>query len=179
MLREYHTVAVGADMEDRKLLKLIYTLFLGVLVALFVGVGINTFYPGPKQPEYPVALNSWSKEPTPEQIAQQKVWDKRMADHNRQMKPYNRNVSIIALSIAVVLLVISVVLHDRIKLMSDGVLVGGLLTLLYSIGRGFASEDSRYVFAAITVGLVIVLYTGYRQFIKIEATTTAHKQSDF
>lgn len=153
-------------MEDRGILKLVYTLFLGVLLALFVGVGINTFYPGPKQPEYPTALNTIGKEPSTEQLKVEKAWNQKMAEHDKQMKPYNRNVSMIALGAAVCLLVASIMLEKHIKLLSDGILVGGLLSLLYSIGRGFASEDSKYVFIAISAGLVIVLYTGYRQFIQ-------------
>lgn len=152
-------------MDDSRLLKVVYTLFLGVILALFVGVGINTFYPGPKSPEYPVALNYYNKEPTPEQIRLEKAWNQEMATHNQQMKPYNRNVSMIALGAAISLLVISLLLEKTIKLLSDGLLIGGLLTLLYGIGRGFASEDSKYVFMALSVGLVIVLFMGYKKFI--------------
>ena len=36
------------------ILKIIYTLFLALLVALFVGLGIDAFYPGPVMPEEPV-----------------------------------------------------------------------------------------------------------------------------
>ena len=153
-------------MEEHKLLKLVYTFFLGILIALFVGVGINTFYPAPKAPEFPTALNTLGKEPTDQDIKLQQQWDKQMAAHNKQLKPYNRNVSIIALSAAVILLVVSIVLEKRISILSEGTLIGGLLTLLYSIGRGFASEESKYVFVAVTVGLIVVAYTGYQRFIR-------------
>ncbi|QQS18821.1 hypothetical protein IPL68_02020 [Candidatus Saccharibacteria bacterium] len=43
-------------------------------------------------------------------------------------------------------------------------MLGGLFTLIYSIGRGFASQNSKYVFIAITVGLALVIYLGYRRF---------------
>ena len=39
------------------ILKLFYTLFLGLLVALFVGLGIDAFYEGPQAPDYPSVLN--------------------------------------------------------------------------------------------------------------------------
>lgn len=151
-------------MEDRRLLRLVYTFFLGILIALFVGVGINTFYPGPKQPQYPTALNTLGKEPTEQEIKIQQQWDKQMAAHEKELKPYNRNVSMIALGAAVLLLVVSVVLEKRIHILSEGTLVGGLFTLLYSIGRGFASQESKLVFAAVTIGLIIVLFVGYHQF---------------
>ena len=37
-------------------LKFIYSIFIGVLFATLVGVGIAAFYPEPKPPEYPSAL---------------------------------------------------------------------------------------------------------------------------
>ena len=151
-------------MEERRGLRLIYTVFLGVLIALFVGLGINTFYPGPTQPTFPTELNTIGKEPSEQQIRLQSEWDKQMAAHNERMKPYNRNVAIIALVTAVTLLVISIVLDRRIKPLGEGLLIGGLLTLLYSIGRGFASEESRFVFVAVTISLIVVLYVGYHQF---------------
>lgn len=161
-------------MEDRKLLKLVYALFLGVLLALFVGVGINTLYTEPKLPEYPATLNGYyGKEPTAEQMRLQQQWDKDIAAHNKKMQPYNRNVSMLALGAAVGFLIISVLFEKHIKVLSDGTLIGGLLTLLYSIGRGFASENSKFLFITISVGLMIVTYIGYRQFIRSDAAPAA------
>jgi hypothetical protein len=58
------------------------------------------------------------------------------------------------------------IFEDKIKIMADGVMLGGLFTLLYSLGRGFASESSKYVFAVTTMGLAIVLYLGYHRFVR-------------
>jgi len=153
-------------MEDNKILKLVYTFFLGLLLAIFVGVGINTFYAGPKAPEYPVELNTYGKEPSSEQVVRQREFDKKVEQHDKEMKPYNRNVSIVALSAAVIFLILSIVFEKKIRIIADGVMLGGLFTLLYSLGRGFASENSKYVFVTITVGLAIVLYLGYHRFVK-------------
>ena len=101
-------------MEGNPILRLIYTFFLGLLLAIFVGIGTNTFYPGPPVPEYPVELNTYGKEPTPEQAARQRQFDRQMAEHQRQMKPYNRNVSIITLITAIILLIISLVFEERV-----------------------------------------------------------------
>ena len=152
--------------EDNKILKLVYTFFLGLLIAIFIGVGINTFYPGPKAPEFPVVLNTLSKEPTTDELATQRAFDIKMEQHNKDMRPYNRNVSIIAFIAAVVLRAVSLVYENKIKVMADGVMLGGLFVLLYSLGRGFASENSKYVFIVVTVGLVTVLYLGYHRFVK-------------
>jgi hypothetical protein len=156
-------------MQDNNLLKLIYTFFLGIFLAIFVGVGINTFYPGPKSPEFPTALNTYGKEPelTNDQIKIQKDWDQTMAQHNQDMKPYNRNVSMLTLAAAVIFLVVSIAYEKKIKIIADGIMLGGLFTLLYSLGRGFASENSKYVFAVVSVGLAIILFLGYHRFVRI------------
>lgn len=153
-------------MEQNVLLKFIYTFFLGLLLALFVGVGVSTFYPGPTAPEYSVGLNTYGKEISPAQEAKQRAFDKKEQQYNKDMKPYNRNVSIITLVAAVILLTVSMLFEKRMKVIADGVMLGGLFTLIYSVGRGFASENSKYVFVAITIGLAIVLYLGYHRFVK-------------
>lgn len=162
-------------MEDNKILKLVYTFFLGLLLAIFVGVGINTFYPSPPAPKYPIELNYYGKEPTKAQEDSQKRYDIKMQAHEEKMKPYNRNVSVITLVAAVLFLVVSIVYEKRIKIISDGIMLGGLFTLMYSIGRGFASEDSKYVFIVVTVGLIVVLYLGYHRFVAPHENQPAKK----
>ena len=153
-------------MEDNKILRLIYTIFVGVLIAIFIGVGINTFYTPPKAPEPPVELTNVNKEPTSEEKAKEQEFEKQNRAYMEQMKPYNRNVSIVTLVAAVVLMGSSLLLQKRIKLIADGVMLGGLFTLFYSLGRGFASENNRYVFLATTVGLAFTIYLGYSRFVK-------------
>jgi len=155
-------------MEDNKVLKLVYTFFVGILIAFFVGVSVNTFYTPPVQPKYPTELNiSTGKEPTTEQVKSQQNFDRQMqAFNDKQMNPYNRNVSVITLSAAVILLALSIVFEKKLKVIADGVMLGGLFTLFYSLGRGLASQNSKYVFAMVSIGLVVVLFLGYHRFVK-------------
>lgn len=155
-------------MEDNKVSKLVYTFFLGVLIAFFVGIGINTFYQPPEPPKFPVELNyNAGKDQEEKQILLQKNYDRKKEDFNKnKMNPYNRNVSIITLTSAVTLLALSIVFEKKMKLIADGVMLGGLFTLLYSLGRGLASQYSKYVFAMVSIGLAVVLYLGYHRFVK-------------
>jgi hypothetical protein len=153
-------------MEESKVLRLIYTFFVGIFLALFVGVGINTFYEPPAPPKYPIELNTLGKEPTAAQITVQREFDRKNEKYQEVLKPYNRNVSVMTLAAAVALLVGSVLTQKRIRLLADGIMLGGLFTLLYSIGRGFASDNSKYVFGIVTVGLIIVLYLGYYRLVR-------------
>jgi hypothetical protein len=150
------------------ILKLIYTLFLALLVALFVGLGIDAFYPGPKMPNYPVELDATKPgcEETVEQKTAREDFNRDQTDFMEKSKPYNRNVSIISIAAAIVILVASLTLLSKIKMIADGILLGGVFTTAYSIIRGLMSEDSRFRFVIVTAGLIIALILGYIKFIK-------------
>ena len=84
---------------------------------------------------------------------------------------------IIALVAAIVLLAGSLAL-ERLpnKVLVNGVLLGGLFTLLYSVIRGFASEDSKMTFIAVSIGLAIAIYLGYHRFsLRAEARRVKEK----
>ena len=150
------------------MLKILYTLFLGLLIALFVGLGIDAFYPGPKAPDYPIALDT--TKPGCEEDAQTQAarlkYDQDMKNFNDASKPYSRNVSMMSLAFAIVIMIASLALFSKIKMMADGILLGGVFTTVYSIIRGLMSEDSRFRFLIVTVGLLIALVLGYLKFIR-------------
>lgn len=156
--------------DENKVLKIVYTFFLGLLLAIFVGVGINTFYEGPKPPEWPTSLSTPAKDPEAAPSRDETQYYEAQQAYDKAIKPYNRNVSTIALSAAVILVVVSLVFEKRIKIIADGVMLGGLFTLIYSIIRSFVSEDTKYIFVVVTVGLVLVLYLGYHRFVRSQAS---------
>lgn len=150
------------------LLKLIYTLFLGLLVALFVGLGIDAFYVGPKMPDYPTELNLQKPDcgNLEQTRALQTDYDQKQKKFNEDSKVYNRNVAIVSLAAAIIIMLASFAFLSKIKMIADGILLGGVFTTAYSIIRGLMSEDSRFRFLIVTVGLVIALVLGYLKFIK-------------
>lgn len=154
-------------MEDN-ILKVIYTFFLGLLLALFVGMGISTFYPAPSEPESPVGLYETqptdSKTISEEQAAADRRYQEQWQEYNEKMQVYNRDVSILSLIISVLLLVLAFTLERRNTILSNGLLLGGVFTLAYAIIRGIMSENTQYRFIAISVALAIVVYLGYRRF---------------
>lgn len=148
---------------DDNILKIVYTFFLGIFIALFIGLGISTFYEGPLQPEYPSEV---SMEKTPQTVPTeaQLRYETDMKQYQVDYQSYSRNVSIIALASSVLLLVVSFILVGRNKVMTNGIMLGGLFTLVYAIIRAGMSEDTKYTFVAVTVGLAVVIYLGYRRF---------------
>lgn len=151
------------------IIKLVYTLFLALLIALFIGLGIDAFYPGPTPPEYPIEIENikpTSEEETRELNENQKKFNQEQKVYFDESKSYNRNVSMISLAASIIVLVASLTLLSKIKMIADGILLGGVFTAAYSIIRGLMSNDSRFRFLIVTVGLIIALVLGYIKFIK-------------
>lgn len=156
------------------LIKYVYIVFIGLLLAAFVGVGIAAFYKGPKVPEYPVSLKYPEFEQTrdvPATISAQRRAD--MEENDAKQKEfqtknqeYDRNVSVISLVAAVIMLVLSLTSFKQILVIADGVLLGGVLTLGYSIVRGFGSNDDIFRFLVVSAGLVVAMVLGYVKFVR-------------
>jgi hypothetical protein len=169
-------------MEHNTLFKLIYTFILGVVLALFLGVGVSAFYEPPKEPEYPIIASAYKESVTPtaeskSDIEKQQQFEKEMRAYQEVRQGYERNVSVILLILAIITIAIGLVFSRQIGFLSDGILLGGLFTLVHSLIRGFAAEDTKYLFAAASVAVVVILYLGYRRFGR-DAKNTTKDRSD-
>ncbi|MDD5416089.1 MAG: hypothetical protein PHE48_03760 [Candidatus Daviesbacteria bacterium] len=161
------------------ILKFVYIIFIGILLAAFVGVGIAAFYPGPKSPEPPLSIKYCPPKDvvSPEVKQEQEKFDAEEKIFMEKDKIYNRNVSIISLAAAITILIISLTFAKAILVIADGMLLGGVLTLIYSIVRGFASEDAKFRFLVVSIGLVIALFLGYLKFIKSQIEEAGNKKA--
>jgi len=150
------------------MIKPIYTLFLALLVSLFVGLGIDTFYPGPESPLYPLELDQVRQgcQETIEQQTLRAEFNEAQEKFMEESKPYNRNVSIFSLVASIIILVLSLTLLVKIKMIADGILLGGVFITAYGIIRGLMTEDSQFRFLIVTIGLIIALVLGYIKFIR-------------
>ncbi len=150
------------------MIKFIYTLFLALLIALFVGLGVDTFYPGPEAPKYPLELDQIKQgcEETLEQQTLRKEFNQAQEKFMEESKPYNRDASIILLVASIIILISSLTLLAKIKMIADGILLGGVFTTVYGIIRGLMSESSQFRFSIVAIGLIIALVLGYIKFIR-------------
>ncbi len=154
-------------------LKVVYTIFIGLLLAIFVGVGIAAFYPGPQPPEIPLLLKLYNLPTEPisdttistQLEEEQKAFDDALKIFMEKFEKYNRNVSIISLIAAILILIISLTFFRKILIIADGLLLGGVITLLYSVARVFGSGDDKLRFVVVSVGLAVSLILGYLKFI--------------
>ena len=154
------------------LIKYVYIVFLGLILATFVGVGIAAFYKGPVYPETPVSLKyarpypeATTATPSAEYIKEQEVFDQKSKDYQEKLSKYSQNVSVISLVFAVLMMVISLTLFKKILVIADGLLLGGVLTLAYSIVRGFGSNDDIFRFLMVGAGLITAMALGYLKFV--------------
>ena len=141
-------------------------------MAVFVGVGIAAFYPEPKYPEPPVAVKYCSPDidkatgMSAESKAEIEKYDKEEKDFQIKSKKYNRDVSIIALIASILIVIASLTFFKKILLIADGLLFGGVLALLYSVIRGFGTDDNIFRFIVVSIGLSVSLFLGYVKFIQ-------------
>ncbi len=159
------------------MIKYIYTFFIGLLMATFIGVGIAAFYEAPKSPELSIEDTIPLKTQT-NPLASQSAEEIRLErersikqetayrEYQTKNRLYNRNVSVITTAASVLLLIISLTMLKKLDLLSDGLLLGGLFTQLYSITRGFESQDNKFRFVVVTIGLITSLAVGYLKFIR-------------
>ncbi len=153
-------------MNETKFLKTIYTFFLGLLLSVFIGFGVATFYPKPETPAFPepaIFSDGADDDEFQREVQEyEQVYDR----YQSKLQDYHQNVSIITLILAVGLVSISLVFNNRLKVIADGVLLGGLFTLIYSVGRSFAAENAAHSFVMLTIALAVVLFLGYTRFVK-------------
>ena len=153
------------------ILKIIYSIFIGVLFAVLVGVGIAAFYPEPKPPEYPSALKipreGGLNQPVFNELkGEQEEYDRLEKAFRQNLEIYNRNVSIIAIVASIITLVVSLTLFKKLFLIADGLLLGGVLTILYSIIRGFGSGNNKFQFIIVSISFIVALILGYIKLAK-------------
>ena len=143
------------------MIRYIYTFFVGLFLAIFVGMGIAVFYPAPKAPEAPIW---YDKQLTTQELKAQQQYDIKQKAYNKELWRYNRNVSMIVLVCAIIILAISLLLTEKLGVLADGILLGGIFTLVYGIGRGMATDSNKYRFLVAGLGLAMTLGLGYIKF---------------
>jgi hypothetical protein len=137
-------------------LQLIYSFFLGLVVVGFVWIGLDTFYP---RPEYPG--NGFDRPPDPAAESAYRLATER----------WNLTTSIILLVVATVILLIAVLGAAGMAVLSNGLLLGGVFTMLYAVGQSVSSEQSVARFVVITLALLVTIGVGWLKFVRRSSGT--------
>jgi hypothetical protein len=125
---------------ENKALRIVFPVFLGVLLALLIGFGLQAVYPQPESP------SPGYEAPYETYIA--------------SLQAYERVAAAILSGLAAVLLVAGSLLPARASALADGLLLGGAFTLIYAAARGSGAGPglaAAPAFGAVGAGLVLAL----------------------
>jgi len=162
-------------------LQTIFGFFLGLMVTSFVGVGVYTFYPSPERVsrDRSVPLERQqqeirnSKAPndlTPEDRAKiqdlQKELNKIQDESRAASATWGRRTSIILIALATLAMAVSLLRAVQLPVISNGLLLGGVFTMIYGVGWIIVTDTSTARFFVMTVALAITLGLGYVRFVR-------------
>jgi hypothetical protein len=175
-------------------LQTIFSFFLGLMVVAVVGVGVNTFYPEPAdvhqaeqqelwremeavQPKTmaPVELDAETQAKLAALQARQNELQDRIA---AEREGWARNTSIVLVLFATVVMSVSLVRNDQLRVLSNGLLLGGLFTMVYGAGWVVFSGHSIARFFVVLFALAVTVGLGWLKFVRYRAQPSAAASSD-
>jgi uncharacterized protein HemX len=174
--------------RQRYALQTIFSFFLGLMVLAFIGVGVNTFYQSPmdrvqpKLDEYSRQIDSLMVKTEGRSLdaTNQAKMDRLSAQRNdlersiqSEMKDWARTTSIILVIFATLVMSVSLIRSEQLRVLSNGLLLGGLFTMLYGIGWVIFSGNSTARFAVMAFALVVAIGLGYLKFVRQRAEKAA------
>jgi hypothetical protein len=168
-------------------LRTIFSFFLGLMFTAFAGVGVYTFYPPSEEFNTQIRdLNRQEEiirdsrpadqltEEDRAQIQELNVRRYELQDAREEAeKPWARNTSIILMVTATLAMVVSLVRASQLPVISNGLLLGGVFTMLYAVGWIIATDSSFARFGVMAVALLITLALGYIRFVQGGKTTAS------
>lgn len=175
---------MAAEAKRGDALQLIFSFFLGLLLVVLIGAGVWTFYPQPYSQNTPEGQKlqdlyrqresiDMKTGPVARTPAQQAEWDRldkqiRAIEKKRDalQSTWAINTSIVLITFATALMAISLFLPEHLRVFSNGVLLGGLFTVLYGTAWSFAGGNSRARFFVILVAVVLAIAFGYLRFVR-------------
>lgn len=172
---------MAAD-KQRDMLQTIFSFFLGLMILAFIGVGVNTFLPEPYQRhsneqeelfEQQMRIDRTRGKDGELAPAQQAEYDRiqdRIDELNDRIeaerKVWARDTSIVLIAFATLVMAISLVRSEQLKLLSNGLLLGGLFTMIYGTGWSIFSGDDYVRFGVIAAALLVSVALGYLKFVR-------------
>lgn len=170
-------------------LQLIYSAFLGVMFAAFIGIGVWTLYPSPSggnayydysSPEIrameaqrnALAQTDW-QDMTPAEQDRLVALDMKIQEaYNELYSPteqWSINTSIILIALAAVGMALSLIQSERALVLSNGVLLGGIFTMAYGTGWAITNSTSVARFWVVAAATLATVVLGYLRLVRVRA----------
>lgn len=168
-----------ATPKQSSALQTIFAFFLGLMVTAFIGVGAYTFYPTPDRTFFAQFQDLSRREAAirdarpPEALTDQdrealrglRLERETLVDAQRAARePWGRTMSILLVAFATLSMGISLIRADRLLVISNGLLLGGVFTMVHGVGTIIVTDPTTARFLVLTVALAITLGLGYLRF---------------
>jgi len=122
-------------------LQVVFSFFLGLAVVAFVGVGVNTFY---QQPTMDTTVANPDTGPL---------------DHWRLI------TSILLVVLATLVMALSLIRSERRVVISNGLMLGGLFTMVYGVGMTMSAQHSWIRLLVVALALAVTIGLGWLTFV--------------
>jgi len=174
--------------SDHTGLRFVFALFLGLMLTTFIGVGVATFRPSPAE-GYDQRMLALQRErgrletAVPEAArtaedrrALQEVLAREGAvqdEKTNAMRRWLQETSVILVVFATLVMAIAVWRAEGLPVIGNGLLLGGVFTMLYGAGMAVIATDTIVRFLVITGALAVTIILGYRRFVARRAGPAA------
>ena len=174
--------------SDHTGLRFVFALFLGLMLTTFIGVGVATFRPSPAE-GYDQRMLVLQRErgrletAVPEAArtaedrrALQEVLAREGAvqdEKTNAMRRWLQETSVILVVFATLVMAIAVWRAEGLPVIGNGLLLGGVFTMLYGAGMAVIATDTMVRFLVITGALAVTIILGYRRFVARRAGPAA------
>lgn len=166
---------------QRGSLQTIFTIFLGLMVTAFFGIGVYTFYASPYE-EFSAQIETLNRQE--ESVRNSRPLEELTTTDRSQLEAirtkrdrvddtlrlaneaWARTTSIILIVLATLVMAASLMRTEQLPVISNGLLLGGVFTMAYGVGWGIFSGSSVMRFVIITVALILTLGLGYARFVR-------------
>lgn len=122
----------------QSMLQGIFSVFVGLVVVAFIAIAVVTLYPEPTTSPDGYQNEAWGT--------------------------YRLVTSIILLVLATVTMVVSMIRSNRLPVLSNGVLLGGIFTMIYAVGSSLSAPNQWPRLLVIFLALVVTVGVAYRKF---------------
>ncbi len=124
---------------SQTVLQIVFSFFLGLVVVAFVGIALNTFYPEPANTYDTYDATAWDN--------------------------WRLVTGIWLLICATVVMIASMLIRtDRIPVITNGILLGGLFTMIYAVGMSLSASNEWPRLAVVAGALVVTVGVAYWKF---------------
>jgi hypothetical protein len=111
------------------------------------------------------AYDKWQTTHNDLEASFQKQLDDQQKEFQKKVDKQGTTVALISLLIAVVITSASLLYSGRLAVIAEGLLLGGVFTLIYSIGSAIAHAQ-KIIVLTVGIGLVVTIVIGYMKFVK-------------